>query len=437
MTSILKLLQSRDIDFSKPFFTNGQYSLSLEDVVYKDFEFLEDIKPGDVVALIGDFDENTIASFLQLIERKVVLVPLTIETTRDHEYFFETAQVEWVVHNGNVKKIESKKEHPLLNELRSRSNPGLVLFSTGTTGRPKGILHDFSFFLQRYLTPRPALVTLNFLLFDHIGGINTLLHSMFNSGLIVSIQNRTVEEVLKTCKDFNVDVLPTTPTFLRMMLMSGLDPRNFPTSLKVITYGTERMDEFTLLKLAEILPNVDFRQTFGMSELGILRVKSETRTSLFMKVGGEGVTWKVDNRVLKIKSATRMMGYLNAESPFDQDGWYDTKDVVEVRGDFIKVIGRTSDIVNVAGLKFLTSEIESVGLSFPGVSDLSILVKSNPITGQHIEMIVQIKNTDSFKKEDFKQFLTDKLPNHMLPRRITVGEILINHRFKKSENTGG
>ena len=432
MTSILKFLQSRDIDFSKPFFTNGDYALSLEDVIYKDFEYLEDIKQGDIVALIGDFDENTIASFLQLIERKVVLVPLTTETISDHQYFFETAQVEWIVQNGTIKKIEAKKEHALLNELRSRSNPGLILFSTGTTGRPKAILHDFSFFLQRYLTPRPALVTLNFLLFDHIGGINTLLHSMFNSGLIVSIQNRTVEGVLKTCEDFKVEVLPTTPTFLRMMLMSGLVPKNFPASLKIITYGTERMDEFTLLKLAEKLPNVDFRQTFGMSELGILRVKSESRTSLFMKVGGEGVTWKVDDGVLKIRSATRMMGYLNAESPFTQDGWYDTKDVVEVRDDFIKVVGRTTNIVNVAGLKFLTSEIESVGLSFPGISDLSILVKSNPITGQHIEMTVQVKNENTFDKEGFKQFLTNKLPNHMLPRRITFGEILINHRFKKS-----
>jgi acyl-CoA synthetase (AMP-forming)/AMP-acid ligase II len=432
MTSILSFLQSRDIDFSKPFFTNGEYSLSLEDVICKNLKYIEDIKQGDVVALIGDFDANTIASFLQLIEKKVILVPLTVETTSDHKYLFETALVEWVVHNGTIKKIGGKREHPLLKELRSRQNPGLILFSTGTTGRPKAILHDFSFFLQRYLTPRPALVTLNFLLFDHIGGINTLLHSMFNSGLIVSIQNRTVKEVLKTCEDFNVEVLPTTPTFLRMMLMSGLVPKNFPSSLKVITYGTERMDEFTLLKLAELLPSVDFRQTFGMSELGILRVKSESRTSLFMKVGGEGVTWKVDNGVLKIKSSTRMMGYLNAESPFTQDGWYDTKDVVEVRGDLLKVVGRTSNIVNVAGLKFLTSEIESVGLSYPGISNLSILVKSNPITGQHIEMTVQVVNENTFNKDGFREFLANRLPNHMLPRRITVGKILVNHRFKKS-----
>ena len=169
-----------------------------------------------------------------------------------------------------------------------------------------------------------------------------------------------------------------------------------------------------------------------MSELGILRVKSESRTSLFMKIGGEGVTWKVEDDVLKINSPNRMLGYLNAESPFDEDGWYDTKDIVEVKNDLIKVIGRTTNVVNVAGLKFLTSEIESIGLSYPGISDLSILVKSNPITGQHTEMVIKTTSGTTFVLEDFKQFLAERLPNHMVPKRITLGDVGINHRFKKS-----
>lgn len=432
MTSIYKLLQSRSIEFSKPFFVTDEHSLCLSDVINRDFRHLREIQQGDVVALIGDFNERTISDLIHLIDRKVVVVPLTIETTSDHQYFFDAAEVEWIVQNGEVKKIAEKRHNPLLVELRDRENPGLVLFSSGTTGRPKAILHDFTSFLLRYLTPRPALTTLNFLLFDHIGGINTLLHSMFNSGLIVSVKTRTVEDVLETCRVFKVEVLPTTPTFLRMMLMSGLVPKDFPESLRIITYGTERMDEFTLLRLAEMLPNVDFRQTFGMSELGILRVKSESRSSLFMKIGGEGVSWKTDNEVLKIKSATRMLGYLNADSPFDSEGWYDTKDLVEVRGDFLKVVGRTTDVVNVGGLKFLVSEVESVAATYPNISDLTILVKSNPITGQHIEIVIQPTKDLEVNIESFKNFLSTRLPRHMLPRKVIIGEVMVNHRFKKS-----
>ena len=123
-------------------------------------------------------------------------------------------------------------------------------------------------------------------MFDHIGGINTLLHTLFNKGTVVAPKDRSIDIVLNTCLQHKVEVLPTTPTFLRMMLLSGSIPDAVPPELKLITYGTERMDQYTLNTLCGLLPDVDFRQKFGMSELGILRVKSKDRNSLFMKVGG-------------------------------------------------------------------------------------------------------------------------------------------------------
>lgn len=389
------------------------------------------VSQGDVVAVIGDFNPSSILTLLRLIDLGAIVVPLTVETAHEHEYFFESAHVDVVIKNSIASRRAHNGSHTLIDRLKGMGHAGLVLFSTGTTGRPKAILHDLTLFLKRFETPRPTLRTINFLLFDHIGGINTLLHTLFNKGVVVAPENRTVDSVLDTCRKHSVEVLPTTPTFLRMMLMSGAVPSKVPECLKVITYGTERMDQPTLDELCAILPAVDFRQTFGMSELGIVRVKSEARNSLFMKVGGEGVETRVVDSVLQIRSQSRMLGYLNAASPFDSEGWYDTKDVVETKNGYYKVVGRISDVINVGGLKFMASEVERVALMYPSVSLVKAIPKQNPITGQHVELLVQPSPQATVDKNEMMVFFKERLQPHMVPKRISIENIGVGHRFKK------
>lgn len=429
---ILANLKQRWEGLDYPFLIHSNGELSFNAISEHKAIELSGIKRGDVVALIGDFDPQSILTLLQLIDKKVIIVPLTIDTRSQHEYFFEVALVDFVIEGDLVQRIEHDKSHKLINELRCKEKAGLVLFSTGTTGRPKAILHDLTLFLQRFETPRPTLKTINFLLFDHIGGLNTLLHTLFNKGTVVAPKSRYVKDILETCREHQIEVLPTTPTFLRMMLMSGLIPGSIPKTLRIITYGTERMDQPTLDALSELLPNVDFRQTFGMSELGIVRVKSKDRKSLFMKIGGEGVETRVVNNVLEIRSKTRMLGYLNADSPFDKDDWYNTKDIVEERDGYYKVIGRTSEVINVGGLKFMASEVERTVLQFKGIEIAKVEGKPNPITGQHVELTVQSALNKDIDKTKLKAFLTSHLPKHMMPRRFKFSTIAVNHRFKRT-----
>lgn len=419
-----------DIDY--PFLIHKGDELRFSEIASQSPVDLSDVRKGEVVAIIGDFNPSSILTLLRLIDIGVVVVPLTVETLHEHEYFFESALVDVVIDGTEVKRRSHSQKHEFIDKLRECGHAGLVLFSTGTTGRPKAILHDLTLFLKRFDTPRPTLRTINFLLFDHIGGINTLLHTLFNKGVVVAPESRTVDSILETCHKFNVEVLPTTPTFLRMMLMSGAVPSKVPDCLKVITYGTERMDQPTLDELCKLLPIVDFRQTFGMSELGIVRVKSEARNSLYMKVGGEGVETRVVGGVLQIRSSSRMLGYLNAESPFDAEDWYDTKDVVEEKDKYYKVTGRISDVINVGGLKFMASEVERVALQFPNVSLVKATPKSNPITGQHVELLVQATSEGAVDKVALLEFLKDRLQPHMVPKRLRIDNIAVGHRFKKS-----
>lgn len=420
----------RDIDY--PFLVHSSGELRFSEIAERKAVDVSEVKSGDVVALIGDFDPRSILTLLQLIDKNVILVPLTVDTRAQHEYFFESALVDVVIEDEEVKRITHSRKHEFIDSLRSKEKAGLVLFSTGTSGRPKAILHDLTLFMQRFETPRPTLKTINFLLFDHIGGLNTLLHTLFNKGTVVAPKSRSVEDILATCAEHEIEVLPTTPTFLRMMLMSGLIPESVPKSLRIITYGTERMDQPTLDALCELLPNIEFRQTFGMSELGIVRVKSESRDSLFMKVGGEGVETRVVDNVLEIRSQTRMLGYLNADSPFDGEGWYNTKDIVEEKDGYYKVTGRRSEVINVGGLKFMASEVERVALQYENVELVKAEAKPNPITGQHVELTVQSAKNNEVDKTGLKTFLAEQLPNHMMPKRIKVACISVGHRYKRA-----
>ena len=429
--NVLEKLTERWSNIDYPFLVHSSGELRFSEIAEQKAVDLPEVKSGDVIALIGDFNPQSILTLLQLIDKNVILVPLTVKTRAQHEYFFESALVDVVIEGDDVKRINHNQKHELIDLLRSKEHAGLVLFSTGTTGRPKAILHDLTLFIQRFETPRPTLKTINFLLFDHIGGLNTLLHTLFNKGTVVAPKSRSVEDILATCTEHGIEVLPTTPTFLRMMLMSGLIPYSVPNSLRIITYGTERMDQPTLDALCELLPNVEFRQTFGMSELGIVRVKSKSTNSLFMKIGGEGVETRVVDNVLEIRSQTKMLGYLNAESPFDDEGWYNTKDIVEERDGYYKVTGRTSEVINVGGLKFMASEVERVALLYEHVELAKAEAKPNPITGQHVELTVQSAANGAVDKVCLKAFLAAQLPNHMMPKRIRVATVSVGHRFKR------
>ncbi len=430
MALLAELVRSRSASHG-PFLVGRETQLSIGDLQDVRID-LSAVSSGDVVAVIGDFDAVGIASLLMLFDRGAIVMPLVSATSAEHEYFLEAGGAQFVLEKGRiVRTLPKAPRHRLLGDLRQRGHAGLILFSSGTTGRPKAILHDFELFLRRYRTPRPSLRTLSFLQFDHIGGINTLMHTLFNNGVIVVPSGRGAETVLQDIAAFSVALLPTTPTFLRMLLLSQRLGGATLRTLRVITYGTERMDQATLDALADALPDVDFRQTYGMSELGILRAKSRDRRSLWMKIGGEGVSVRVEGGVLHLMSEQRMLGYLNAPSPF-VNGWYDTGDLVEEEGEYLKIVGRTKEVINVGGLKVLPAEIERVALLHADIAHASASGVRNPITGQHIEVLCEPRMGRQLDKMGLREHFIKHLPPQFVPQRITVGVVPTTHRHKRA-----
>ena len=73
-----------------------------------------------------------------------------------------------VVKGTSIWRIDHGKKNELIDKLRERKHSGLVLFFTGTTGRPKAILHDLTKFMKKFETPRPTLRTINFFYYSTI-----------------------------------------------------------------------------------------------------------------------------------------------------------------------------------------------------------------------------------------------------------------------------
>ena len=89
-------------------------------------------------------------------------------------------------------------------------------------------------------------------------------------------------------------------------------------------------------------------------------------------------------------------------------------------------------MINVAGLKFMASDVERVALQFPNVSLVKATPRSNPITGQHVELSVQPSDTNELDLRALKAHLKDNLPQHMNPKRINVETVPVGHRFKRN-----
>ena len=83
-----------------PFLIHSDREFKFGEITGQKSVDLSNVKSGDVVALVGDFNPQSILTLLQLIDKKAILVPLTVDTRSQHKYFFETALVNVII-EGN------------------------------------------------------------------------------------------------------------------------------------------------------------------------------------------------------------------------------------------------------------------------------------------------------------------------------------------------
>ncbi len=391
----------------------------------------ESVLPGTVVVLQSDFCPEAVAAMLALIEQACIVVPITAAAGQQADEFIALAQAERVIppfsgleQHAVLTRTKVCADHPLYERLRREGHPGLVLFSSGSTGQSKGVVHDLVRLLKKYQLRRQNLRTLAFLLFDHIGGFDTLFYCLSNGSSLVLVEDRSPEAICAAVARYRVEVLPVAPTFLSLLVISGAYTLHDLSTLKYVTYGAEVMSEATLQACRRILPQAVLLQKYGTSEVGTLRSHSESSDSLWVKLGGEGYQVRVVDGLLQIKSESAMLGYLNAPSPFTEDGWFITGDIVEVNGDYFRILGRQSDLVNVGGQKVYPAEVENVIQQLDNVADVVVFGERNPITGQIVCAKVTLVQPEPLKDLTLrlKLFCLQKLAAYKVPVKVVLAE---------------
>jgi long-chain acyl-CoA synthetase len=399
----------------------------------------EEVAPGTVVGLEGEFSANSAAIFLALVERAAIVVPQSNASRPGRERKDDIAEVEAYFEVDEADAVRFSRTgrhatHALYGKLRELGRPGLVLFSSGTSGDPKAALHDFTFLLEKFAVRRPALTTLTFLLFDHWGGLNTLLHTLSNGATVVSGSDRSPEAVCALIEEHAVELLPATPTFLNLLLLSGAYRERDLGSLRLITYGAEPMPESTLERLRQAFPDVKLQQTYGLIEVGVLRSKSRDDGSLWVKLGGEGYETRVVDGILQIRTRSTIIGYLNAPTPLTPDGWFITGDAVLQDGEWFRVLGRKSELINVGGEKVYPAEVESVIQSMDEVEEATVYGEQNPLIGQIV--CARVRPSEGADALDLaaavKRYCAERLERFKVPVKVeVVDEAQFGDRFKK------
>jgi acyl-coenzyme A synthetase/AMP-(fatty) acid ligase len=397
-------------------------------------ELEKKIKPQQVVAISAVKTVGQLSRFFALLNCKAIVFPYLDKNASHREI---AAKWAWFTLDEKGKLLENSEpseKHPLFARLVKIDRPGLMLASSGTGGAPKIILHNAGLLLEKYLKLRRTFTSILIFGYDHISGLETMLSIISPGGCLVLPSEISPGKIAQLAREHKVDLIACSPSFLRLLLLSGVLNENPLPDLRIVNYGAESMDEELLATLQQTLPGVAFKQAYGTSESTNMRTFTQRKTNWF-KLGILNTDYKIVDGELLLKNPFSMLGYLSSGGVSPVDGWYRTGDKVEVNEQgFFRVTSRSSDIINVGGEKVSAKEVEQVIRQFDGVIDVKVYSEPNALLGEVVAADVAIaleKMTDDTGLK-LRQHIRELLPDFMVPRRINFKQLSVNHRLKKN-----
>lgn len=320
---------------------------------------------------------------------------------------------------------------PTNSDLSTPSERPLLVLTTGTTGAPRGVRHDWTRLLGGTARTRPGTGERWLLAYGlhQFAGLQVLLHVFAAGATLVAPAPRRPREGLAAMRDFGVTHASATPTYWRF-LMAELRSDGGPLpQLQQVTMGGEAIPGPLLEDVRNTFPGAAISQVYAASEFGSTGSTRDGRPGLTTALLGRGedadVAMKIVDGELWLRSRTGMLGYYG-QPPVDADGWRATGDLVDVEGDRILFRGRSSEIINVGGVKVHPLPIEERVSAVPGVDMARVHGRPNAMTGAIVALeVVPAPGVDLEQLKDALRAACEDLPAAARPRSIRFVEDII------------
>lgn len=334
-------------------------------------------------------------------------------------------------------------------DLHSRNSPvdapasprPLLVLTTGTTGTPRGVRHDWDRQLARSDRARDGAGQVWLLCYgpQQFAGLQVLIHVLSTGATLVAPPVRTPRAVLPAIHEHGVDHISATPTFWRFLLAElRAGTRPLP-ALRQVTLGGEAAPASLLDDLAGTFGSARISHVYAGSEFGstgsVRDGQGGLPAALLDREGDEDVQLRIVDGELWVRSRAGMLGY-HGESDVPDGEWVPTGDLVEVVGERIVFRGRASDVINVGGVKVHPLPVEERVTAVSGVRLARVYGRENPLVGAVVA--VDVLPDGTVGEEELTAAVRAAcadLPRSWQPRSVRVVEELTMRQGKVVRGT--
>jgi acyl-CoA synthetase (AMP-forming)/AMP-acid ligase II len=333
----------------------------------------------------------------------------------------------------------SAAPHP---EVPVEGRPLLVL-TTGTTGAPRGVRHDWNRLLRASARIRSAPGQRWLLAYGlhQFAGLQILVHVLAAGATLVAPAERRPRDGLQAMRRHGVTHASATPTWWRFLLAELQAAGEPAPPLEQVTLGGEAAPGPLLDQLAATFPSAHLSHVYAATEIGSTGSVRDGLSGLHVSILDRGddadIAMKIVDGELWVRSRIGMLGYYG-EPPADPDGWRATGDLVEVVGDRIEFRGRTTEVINVGGVKVHPLPIEDVVEAVPGVQLARAFGRPSKLTGAIVAVeAIAAPGSDHDAVIEAIRGACASLPAAARPRSIRIVEELATHGDKLTRGGPG